>query len=124
MKTRGEGATLNGFLDKGSHLKGELTFEETFRIDGKFEGKIPTGSELILGDSAEVDAEIHVERVSINGSLKGMVHATERIEIHPRARVTANLHAPVLRIEEGAFFQGSCDMTPEPARKLVEMPRK
>jgi cytoskeletal protein CcmA (bactofilin family) len=38
--------------------------------------------------------------------------------------VTANLHAPVLRIEEGAFFQGSCDMTPEPARKLVEMPRK
>jgi cytoskeletal protein CcmA (bactofilin family) len=124
MKPRGEGATLNGFLDKGSHLKGELTFEETFRIDGKFEGKIPAGSELILGDSAEVDAEIHVERVSINGSLKGVVHATERIEIHPRARVTANLHAPVLRIEEGAFFQGSCDMTPEPARKLVEMPRK
>jgi cytoskeletal protein CcmA (bactofilin family) len=124
MKARGEGATLNGFLDKGSHLKGELTFEETFRIDGKFEGKIPNGSELILGDSAEVDAEIHVERVSINGSLKGVVHATERIEIHPRARVTANLHAPVLRIEEGAFFQGSCDMTPEPARKLVEMPRK
>jgi cytoskeletal protein CcmA (bactofilin family) len=124
MKPRGEGATLNGFLDKGSHLKGELTFEETFRIDGKFEGKIPAGSELILGDSAEVDAEIHVERVSINGSLKGVVHATERIEIHPRARVTANLHTPVLRIEEGAFFQGSCDMTPEPARKLVEMPRK
>jgi cytoskeletal protein CcmA (bactofilin family) len=124
MKPRGEGATLNGFLDKGSHLKGELTFEETFRIDGKFEGKIPTGSELILGDSAEVDAEIHVERVSINGSLKGVVHASERIEIHPRARVTASLHTPVLRIEEGAFFQGSCDMTPEPARKLVEMPRK
>ncbi len=124
MKPRGEGATLNGFLDKGSHLKGELTFEETFRIDGKFEGKIPTGSELIIGDSAEVDAEIHVERVSINGTLKGVVHATERIEIHPRARVTANLHAPVLRIEEGAFFQGSCDMAPEPSRKLVEMPRK
>ena len=124
MKPRGEGATLNGFLDKGSHLKGELTFEETFRIDGKFEGKIPSGSELILGDSAEVDAEIHVERVSINGALKGVVYATERIEIHPRARVTASLHTPVLRIEEGAFFQGSCDMTPEAAPKLVEMPRK
>jgi len=71
-----------------------------------------------------VDAEIHVERVSINGTLKGVVHASERIEIHPRARVTANLHAPVLSIEEGAFFQGSCDMTAEPTRKLVEMPRK
>ena len=122
MKTRGDGATLNGFLDKGSHLKGELTFEETFRIDGKFEGKIPSGSELILGDSAEVDAEIRVERLSINGSLKGSVHASERIEIHPRARVTAQLHTPVLRVEEGAFFQGSCSMSPESSPKLVEVP--
>ena len=122
MKTRGEGATLNGFLDKGSHLKGELSFEETFRIDGKFEGKIPSGSELILGDSAEVDAEIHVNRLSINGSLKGSVRASERIEIHPRARVTAELHTPSLRIEEGAFFQGSCDMTTEAVPRLVEMP--
>ena len=121
MKTRGEGSTLNGFLDKGSHLKGELAFEETFRIDGKFEGKIPSGSELILGDSAEVDAEIHVDRVSINGSMKGSVRARERIEIHPRARVTAELHTPVLRIEEGAYFQGSCDMTPESSPKLIEM---
>ncbi|MEP6993363.1 MAG: polymer-forming cytoskeletal protein [Acidobacteriota bacterium] len=122
MKARGEGTTLNGFLDKGSHLKGELSFEETFRIDGKFEGKIPAGSELILGDSAEVDAEIHVDRVSINGTLKGSVRAAERIELHPRARVSANLQTPVLRIEEGAYFQGSCDMTAEPASRLVAMP--
>lgn len=122
MKPRNEGATLNGFLDKGSHFKGELAFEETFRIDGKFEGTIPSGSELILGDSAVVDAEIRVERVSINGTLKGTVHASERIEIHPRARVTADLHAPVLKIEEGAFFQGSCDMTSDAAPNLLEMP--
>jgi cytoskeletal protein CcmA (bactofilin family) len=122
MKARGEGATLNGFLDKGSHLKGELSFEETFRIDGKFEGKIPSGSELILGDSADVDAEIHVERLSINGSLKGSVHASERVEIHPRARVLADLHTPVLKIEEGACFQGSCDMASAEGSRVVEMP--
>jgi cytoskeletal protein CcmA (bactofilin family) len=122
MKSRSEGATLNGFLDKGSHLKGELFFEETFRIDGKFEGKIPGGSELILGDSAEVDAEIHVDRISINGSLKGSVHATERIEMHQSARVSADLQTPVLLIEEGAYFQGSCDMTKQPSTRLVEMP--
>ena len=122
MKPRGEGATLNGFLDKGSQMKGELSFEETFRIDGRFEGRIPSGGELILGDSAEVDAEIHVERISINGSLKGTVRAGERVEIHPRARVTADLHTPILRVEEGAFFQGSCEMTGETSPRLLEMP--
>ena len=121
MKTRGDGATLNGFLDKGSHLKGELTFEETFRIDGKFEGKIPSGSELILGDSAEVDAEIRVERLSVNGALRGCAYASERIEVHPLARVTAELHTPVLRIEEGAFFQGSCSMGSDKGARLVEI---
>ena len=97
MKARGEGATLNGFLDKGSHFKGELSFEETFRIDGKFEGTIPAGGELILGDSAEVTADIRVERISINGTLKGTVHASEKIEIHPRARVTAEAVVCVVR---------------------------
>ena len=53
MKLRGEGSTLNGFIDKGSHVRGDLVFEDTFRIDGKFEGKIRSGSELILGDTAE-----------------------------------------------------------------------
>jgi len=122
MKVRGEGATLNGFLDKGSRLKGELHFEETFRVDGRFEGKIPSGGDLILGDSAEVEAEVHVARVSINGVFKGTIDATERVEIHPRARVTGEIRTPVLSIEEGAFFEGSCRMATDAATNLVEMP--
>lgn len=123
MKIRSEGATLNGFLDKGSHLKGELVFEETFRIDGRFEGKIPSGGELILGDSAEVEAEIHVQRVSINGAFNGSIEAKERVEIHPRGRVNGDIETPVLSIEEGAFFQGSCRMAAaDAATNLVEMP--
>lgn len=121
MKIRGEGASLNGFLDQGSQVEGELAFEETFRIDGKFEGKIRSGSELILGDSSEVSAEIHVAKVSVNGTLRGSVHASERIEILPKARVFADLETPILRIEEGACFQGSCKMREDPREKVVDL---
>ena len=69
MRGKNDGTTLNGFIDRGSHFSGELTFEETFRIDGRFEGKILSGSELILGDSAEVSAEIEVGRLSVNGNV-------------------------------------------------------
>ena len=122
MKTKPEGTTLNGFLDKGSHLQGELVFEETFRIDGKFEGKILSGSELILGDSAEVTGEIEVGRLSVNGTLKGTVRASERIELHARARVEANLTTPVLKIEEGARFEGSCRMGDEAKSNVIDLP--
>lgn len=121
MKIRGEGASLNGFLDRGSQVEGDLTFEETFRIDGKFEGKIRAGSELIVGDTAEVSGEIHVAKLSVNGMLSGEVYASERIEILPKARVFADLHTPILRIEEGASFQGSCKMGEETRDKVVDL---
>ena len=121
MKTKPEGTSLNGFLDKGSHLQGELSFEETFRIDGKFDGKILSGSELILGDSAEVTGEIEVGRLSVNGTLKGTVRARERIELHARARVEANLTTPVLKIEEGARFEGSCRMGEDAKSNVVDL---
>jgi cytoskeletal protein CcmA (bactofilin family) len=114
----GTGTTLNGFLDRGSLFQGDLTFEETFRIDGKFEGTIRSGSELILGDSAEVNAEIYVRRLSVNGTLRGSVDATEKVEILSKARVSADVRTPLLKVEEGAFFQGRCHME----TKLVPMP--
>jgi cytoskeletal protein CcmA (bactofilin family) len=117
-----DGSTLNGFIDRGSHFSGELTFEDTFRIDGRFEGKIRSGSELILGDSAEVSAEVEVGRLSVNGTLRGSARATERIELLSKARVYADLAAPILRVEEGAFFQGSCQMREPAASNLVELP--
>ena len=122
MKIKSEGASLNGFLDKGSHLRGDLEFEETFRIDGKFEGNIRSGAELVLGDTAEVVGDVEVGRLSVNGTLKGTVRAKERIELHARARVEADLTTPVLKIEEGARFDGSCRMGEEARSNVVDLP--
>lgn len=122
MKTRSEGGTLNGFLDKGSSFVGELSFDDTFRIDGKFEGKIKSGSELILGDSAEVVADVSVGRISINGMLKGSVRATERVELLSGARVSGDISTPILKIEEGANFQGACQMGERAGSNLLELP--
>jgi cytoskeletal protein CcmA (bactofilin family) len=121
MKQRGEEGTLNGFIDKGSQVRGDLSFEETFRIDGRFEGKIRSGSELIIGDEADVTAEIEVGRLSVNGTLKGSVRATERVELLAGARVMGDIATPVLRIEEGAHFEGSCEMGKE-SSNLIELP--
>jgi cytoskeletal protein CcmA (bactofilin family) len=121
MKPRGEGSALNGYIDKGSFIRGDLSFEETFRIDGRFEGKIRSGGELILGDDADVSADMEVGRLSVNGKLKGSVHAAERVELLAGARVLGDIATPVLRIEEGAHFEGSCQMGKE-SSNLIELP--
>ena len=121
MKPRGEGSALNGYIDKGSYIRGDLSFEETFRIDGRFEGKIRSGGELILGDDADVNADMEVGRLSVNGKLKGSVHAVERVELLAGARVLGDISTPVLRIEEGAHFEGACQMGKE-SSNLIELP--
>jgi len=109
MKKAADGV-LNGFLDQGSHFKGDLTFDDTLRIDGKFEGTIRSPGELVIGESGVVDAEIRVGSVSIDGTARGSIVAREKIEIHSHGRVFAKIQAPVLKIEEGAQFQGDCSM--------------
>jgi cytoskeletal protein CcmA (bactofilin family) len=101
---------LNGFLDAGSHMTGELSFEDTFRIDGKLTGKIVSGGDLIVGENGKVDGEIEVRRVFVSGAVHGTVRVSERVEITATGKVFADLFTPTLTIEEGAFFEGRCSM--------------
>ena len=104
MKPRGDGSALNGYIDKGSYIRGDLSFEETFRIDGRFEGKIRSGGELILGDDADVNAEMEVGRLSVNGKLKGSVHAAA----YEAARARAILHLVGALHDVGVHHAGGC----------------
>jgi cytoskeletal protein CcmA (bactofilin family) len=101
---------LNGFLDRGSAFKGELEFEDTMRIDGKFNGKITSKNELIVGESAHIEGDIHVGRIAISGTVVGKIVADQRVEIHRNGKVYSDVETPALIIEEGAIFQGNCVM--------------
>ena len=110
---------INGFLDRSTSLKGELRFNDTMRIDGRFSGRILSDNVLIVGENAEVDAEIDVAAILIEGQVRGVVRATSRIELHPGGSLIADIATPVLKIEEGAVFQGRCDMNAvEPALEV------
>jgi cytoskeletal protein CcmA (bactofilin family) len=107
METSGE---LSGFLDVGTDFHGEVSFKETLRIDGKFEGAIRDGRLLIVGETADVNADIDVVNISVSGRLRGNVRAKDRVELHESARCQCNLDTRVLVVEEGALFEGSCTM--------------
>src|SRR5438105_15461323 len=110
MKGKGSGE-LNGFLDSGASFKGELEFEDTMRIDGRFNGKIVSKNELIVGESATIEGDIHVGRVAISGTVIGKIVADQRVEIHRNGKVFSDIDTPALIIEEGAIFQGNCVMS-------------
>ena len=101
---------ISGFLDEGTSFNGELTFRNTMRIDGKFKGSIKSKNVLIVGETAEIDGEVEVSNVSINGKVSGKLKAEKKIEIHSKGKVYCDIDTPKLVIEDGAFFQGNCNM--------------
>ena len=107
---KGKSGELNGFLDRGSSFKGELEFEDTMRIDGRFNGKIVSKNELIVGESATIEGDVHVGRIAISGTVIGKIVASQRVEIHRNGKVYSDVDTPALVIEEGAIFQGNCVM--------------
>ncbi len=127
MKLKGDAAgDLSGFLDRDTELTGELNFKETLRIDGKFQGHVRTGKSLVIGEAADVNAEIDVDRVFISGRVQGKIRARERVELHRTARVEAEIHTKALVVAEGAQFEGHCSMqtmVKQEAKETTEAPR-
>lgn len=107
---KGKSGDLNGFLDRGSAFTGELEFEDTMRIDGRFNGKVVSKNELIVGESASIEGELIVGRIAISGEVRGRIVASDRIEIHQSGKVYGDITTPALVIEEGATFEGECRM--------------
>ncbi len=110
---------ISGFLDRDVQLKGEISFKETLRIDGKFEGIIRSSKNLVVGESADVNAEVEVETLSVSGRLRGSAKASERIELFSTARVQSNLATKILVIQEGAVFEGNCSMSTHSGPRVV-----
>jgi cytoskeletal protein CcmA (bactofilin family) len=101
---------LNAFLGQGCEYEGKLTFEGTVRIDGRFTGEVFSSDVLVIGQGAEIHAEVDVGVVIVSGNVRGNINARNRVELHAPARLIGNIVTPVLIIEEGVFFEGNCKM--------------
>lgn len=101
---------INALLGKGSEFEGKLHFEGTVRIDGRFKGEIKSDDVLIIGEGAEVEAEICVAKVIVYGGLNGNIEAAGSVNLHAPACVYGSITTKSLTIDEGVTFDGSCHM--------------
>jgi cytoskeletal protein CcmA (bactofilin family) len=112
---------LTAFIDQGSEFEGKLSFKDTVRIDGSFTGEITSDNTLIVGESGEIRASIRSVCVVISGLVEGNIEASEQIVLHKTARVTGDVVAPSLVIEQGAQLNGNVRMAVKPAASTASV---
>lgn len=107
-----------------TRIEGDIQFEGGLRVDGQIQGNLRgnQSSMLIVSEQARLEGEIHVAHAVINGKVVGTVHAAERLELQPKARITGDVHYRTLEMHPGAVVEGRLvhqgETEPEPVITL------
>jgi len=117
--------SLSGFVGSGTVITGEASFKSMLRVDGRFSGRITSGTgTLIVGSGGQVDANIEVDVAMIHGVVNGDIIAGQRIELGRAVKLNGNIQTPSLVIEQGAVFEGSCKMVQMKTAATPKVERK
>ena len=103
-------ADATGVIGKGIEIKGTLSGAGDLVVEGRVEGQISLKNTLTIEESGEVQADVEVEAIIVNGKMSGNIEATDKVEVSSTARMVGDIKAPRVIIEDGARFKGSIEM--------------
>jgi cytoskeletal protein CcmA (bactofilin family) len=123
-----EKSEIKAFLGPGSQFEGKLVFNEIVRLDGAFRGEVTSHDTLIVGESADIQADVQVGTLILSGKFKGNIKAKSRVELRAPANVDGAIETPAISVEDGVTLNGTISMaTGEPAsvvKPVEEVARK
>ncbi len=102
--------TIGTIIGSGCKIQGDLTVDGIAIINGKISGNLVATGFVRLAESAVVQGNLTAESAKIYGEVSGILKVKNRVELGKKSRLGGDLIAKRLRIEDGAFFDGKCDL--------------
>ena len=106
----GNGHAVETLVGPHAVIRGDVVFTGGLYVEGAIHGKVcaEDGAKAVLtiADNGCVEGEVRAPVVIVNGRMLGDVHASERVELAPKARVQGNVHYAVVEMSAGAQLTG------------------
>jgi len=112
-----ESDDIIAFVGEEVAFKGTIRYQGTVRVDGRLEGEIYTDGNLIIGQKAVITAKIEAGTVTCQGKISGEISAKNRVKLLSPAVFDGTITTPLLSMDEGVMFNGSCNMSQKSERK-------
>jgi len=105
-----DGQAVDTLIGPQVTIRGDLEFSGGLYVEGRIVGRV-TATEgeravLVLGEQGSIEGEVRAPIVMIDGRLDGDVHASDRVELAAKARVTGNVHYRTVEMHAGAQLTG------------------
>jgi cytoskeletal protein CcmA (bactofilin family) len=96
-------------LGANTVLEGVLRSGSNVRLDGTFTGTLEINGNVLVGETAKINADINAKNISIAGAVRGNVTG-KKVQLLRTGRIWGDIHAQALTTEEGAFIDGKITM--------------
>jgi cytoskeletal protein CcmA (bactofilin family) len=105
-----DGVEVESLIGEHTSFEGTLRTEGPVRLLGTIQGEIESKSAIIVEEKARVTARLTAQQVTVAGQVDGQIFCDGRVEIRPTGRVTGEINAGALIVQEGAYFDGNSRM--------------
>lgn len=110
LKRNAKSEKTGSIIGSDAFWEGAVQTGGSVRIDGRFKGSVKAEGDIVVGEDALVEAELHGKYILIAGSVWGEVTAAEKLELGSKGKLYGDFQADKLLVEEGAVLCGECRM--------------
>ncbi|MEX0900640.1 MAG: polymer-forming cytoskeletal protein [Gammaproteobacteria bacterium] len=125
-KHKRQAARIDTLVGRNTEVVGDIAFSGGLHVDGRVNGNVvattDTNAIVSISEHGEVEGEVRVPHVVVNGKVLGDVYASDRLELAPNARVAGNVFYNLIEMAAGAEVNGKLVHQPG-GPKLLELHR-
>lgn len=97
-------------IEKNTKIKGNITSEADFRIDGKLEGNVKTSGKVVIGKDGYINGKVECVNADIEGKFNGELLVNDLLSLKASAVIEGTVNVSKLSVEPGATFNAACTM--------------
>ena len=97
-------------IEKNTVIKGDITSQADFRIDGKLDGNVKTSGKVVIGKDGLIKGKVECLNADIEGNFNGELFVSELLSLKSSAKIEGVVNVSKLSVEPGATFNASCTM--------------
>ena len=102
-------STSLSIIAAGTTIDGDIDTDGVIRIEGRVEGAVRAGRQVLIGRQGEVRGDVTTREAVIGGKVQGAVSASERLEVLGTSTINGNVR--IVDARDGAMEQTSSGPT-------------
>jgi cytoskeletal protein CcmA (bactofilin family) len=127
-KSKGVSTKVDTIIGQQTRIEGDVHFSGGLHIDGRIKGGViaetGSGSVLTISEHGNIEGDVRVPTVILNGQVTGDVRSAERIELAAKAKVDGDVYYNLIEMAMGAAVNGSLVHNVETDSSVVTFDRE